>query len=109
MQERMRLAFTPAVFDITELTSLPESFLSLLSVTPGESILTSLTGPNYDDLSPLSTSVLHYRPFLKASGRFYVFYHSGFEDRTAEIIEADLFQKRPDEISELAKDLDRNK
>lgn len=103
LQEKMRLTLTPAIFDITNLTSLPKSILSLLSVTPGESILTTLTGPNHDDLSPLSTSVLHYKPFLEVNGRFYTFYHSGFEDRIAEIVESDLFQKRPNKIPEMAK------
>lgn len=103
IQEKMRLTFTPAIFEITDLTTLPKPFLSLLSVKPGESILTSLTGPNHDDLSQLSTSVLHYKPFLEVDGKFYSFYHSGFEDRIAEIIEADLFQKRPGEVSEMAK------
>lgn len=103
MQEKVRLTYTSAIFEITELTSLPKSFLSMLSVKPGESILTKLTGPNHDDLSPLSTSVLHYKPFLEVNGKFYTFYHSGFEDRIAEIIEADLFQKRPEKIQEMTK------
>jgi hypothetical protein len=103
LQEKLRLTFTPAIFDITDLTSLPKSVLSLLSVRPGESILATLTGPNHDDLSPLSTSVLHYKPFLELDNRFYTFYHSGFEDRIAEIVESDLFQKRPNKISEMAK------
>jgi uncharacterized protein YchJ len=103
MQQKSALALTPAAFDITKLTNLPRPFLSLLSVTPGESVLTQITGPNYDDLSPLSTSVLHYKPFLELSGSFFVFYHSGLEDRIAEIIEADLFQKKPSQISEMAK------
>lgn len=102
-QEKARLTFTSAIFDITELTALPKSFLSLLSVRPGESVLTTLTGPNYDDLSPLSTSVLHYKPFLEVDGRFYTFYHSGFEDRIGEIVEADLFNKRPDKVSVMSK------
>ena len=93
LQEKMRLTLTPAIFDITDMTSLPKSILSLLSVKPGESILTTLTGPNRDDLSPLSTSVLHYKPFLEVNRRFYSFYHSGFEDRIGEIVESDLFQK----------------
>jgi len=104
MQEKGRLALTPAIFEITGLTSLPKSVLSLLSVKPGESILTTLTGPNYEDLSPLSTSALHYKPFLEANGKFYHFFHSGLEDRMAEIIEADLFGKRPGAISDMAKE-----
>ena len=105
VQEQARLTFTSAIFDITDLTTLPKPFLSLLSVRPGESILSTLTGPSpdYEDLSPLSPSVLHYRPFLENAGKFYTFYHSGFEDRIAEIVEADLFQKRPGEISIMAK------
>jgi hypothetical protein len=103
MQEKMRLTFTPAIFDISDLTSLPKPFLSLLSVKPGESILKTITGPNHDDLSPLSTSVLHYKPFLEVDGRFYTFYHSGFDDHMADLIEADLFEKRPGQISEMAK------
>jgi len=103
MQEKMRLTFTSAIFDIKDLTSLPKAFLSLLSVKPGESILTTLAGPDYDDLSPLSTSVLHYKPFLEVNGKFYISYHSGFEDHIAEIIEADLFQKYPNQISTMAK------
>ena len=103
MQEKMRLTFTPAIFEITDLTSLPKPFLSLFSVKPGESILKTITGPDHDDLSPLSTSVLHYKPFLEVGGKFYTFYHSGFDDHMADIIEADLFEKRPVQISELAK------
>jgi hypothetical protein len=103
MQEKIRLTFTPAIFDITNLTSLPKPFLSLLSVKPGESILKTLTGPDHDDLSPLSTSVLHYKPFLEVDGKFYTFYHSGFDDHMADIIEADLFEKRPAQISDMAK------
>lgn len=103
LQEYMRLTFTPAIFDITDLTRLPKQVLALLSVKPGEAILTKLTGPGHDDLSPLSTSVLHYKPFVEVDGRFYTFYHSGFEDRMAEIIEADLFQQRPGQITVMAK------
>src|SRR5205823_5830371 len=77
LQEKARLTLTPAIFDITELSVLPRSLLSLLSVRPGEAVLTSLTGPNHDDLSPLSTSVLHHKPFLEKDGRYYYFYHSG--------------------------------
>ncbi len=101
--EKARQTFTSAIFDITDLTALPKPLLPLLSVKPEGSILTSLTGPNHDDLSPLSTSILHYKPFLEVNGRFYAFYHSGFEDRTTGIIEDDLFQKRPDDIPVMAK------
>lgn len=103
IEEKMRLTFTPAILEITDLTSLPKPILSLLSVKPAEAVLTTLTGPDYDDLSPLSTSVLHYKPFLEVNGKFYSFYHSGFEDRIAEIIEADLFHKRPNAITVMAK------
>lgn len=103
MQEKLRLTFTPAIFEITDLTSLPKPFLSLLSVRPGESILKTLTGPDHDDLSPLSTSVLHYKPFLEVGGKFYTFYHSGFDDHMADIIEADLFDKRSTQVSEMSK------
>jgi len=103
MQEKLRLTFTPAIFEITDLTSLPKPFLSLLSVKPGESILKTLTGTDHDDLSPLSTSVLHYKPFLEVDGKFYTFYHSGFDDHMADIIEAHLFEKRPTQVSEMAK------
>jgi hypothetical protein len=100
--ESARLTLTPAIFDITDLTALPKSLLSLLSVKPGESVLTTLTGPNHDDLSPLSPSVLHYKPFLEVDGRYYTFYHSGFEDHIADIVEADLFEKRPSQVSDMA-------
>ena len=101
-QEKARLTFTPAIFEITDITSLPKPFLSLLSVKPGESVLKTLTGPDHDDLSPLSTSILHYKPFLEVGGKFYTFYHSGFDDHLADIIEADLFEKRPGQVSEMA-------
>jgi len=103
VQAQLGRTCTAELFDITDLTALPTEVLSLLSVTPGEAILTSLTGPGHDDLSPLSTSVLHYKPFLRANGRFYSFYHSGFEDRLAEIVEDDLFRKRPMQVPEMAK------
>jgi hypothetical protein len=103
VQEKMRLTFTPAIFDITEISPLPQTLMSLFSVRPGESILTKLTGPNHDDLSPLSTSVLHYKPFLYANARFYTFYHSGFQDRISEIIEADLFAHYKNKIPVMAK------
>lgn len=94
-QESARLALTSAIFDITDLSPLPHSLLAALSVRPGESILTSLTGPEHDDLSPLSTSILHDKPFMEKGGHFFYFYHSGFEDRITEIIERDLFKKYP--------------
>ncbi|HSW92049.1 MAG TPA: SEC-C domain-containing protein [Candidatus Saccharimonadales bacterium] len=94
-QEKLNEAMTVRLFEITDVSSLPKSILSLLSVRPGEEPLSGLTGPNNEDLSPLSTDILHYKPFLEVDKRFYTFYHSGFEDRMAEIIEADLNQKRP--------------
>lgn len=103
LAEKCRLAFTPAIFDITDLSSLPKPLLSLFSVRPAEDVLSSLTGPDHDDLSPLSTSVLHYKPFLEVGDRFYYFYHSGFDDRIAEIIEVALFANRPDAIPEFTK------
>jgi hypothetical protein len=103
VQQKSALALTPALFEITDLTNLPKPLLSLLSVKPGEAVLTQLTGPQHDDLSPLSTSVLHYKPFLEVNGHFYNFCHTGLEDRIAEIIEADLYQTRPAQVSEMAK------
>jgi hypothetical protein len=94
-QNKVTEAYTNRLFEITDVSSLPKSILSLLTVKPGEEPLDKLTGPNHEDLSPLSTDVLHYKPFLEVDGKFYTFYHSGFEDRMAEIIEADLNQKQP--------------
>jgi hypothetical protein len=94
-QENAKLALTSAIFDITDISSLPHSVLSDLSVRPAESILTSLTGPDHDDLSPLSTSILHDKPFIEKDKRFYYFCHSGLEDRITEIIERELFKKYP--------------
>lgn len=96
LQEKARLTLTPAIFDVTDISTLPRTLLTLLSVHPAEAVLTTLTGPNHDDLSPLSTSVLHHKPFLEKADRYYYFYHSGFEDRIAEIIESDLFRRFPD-------------
>jgi hypothetical protein len=101
VEEKARLAFTPATFDITQTSSLPHSVLAVLSVQPGESVLTTLTGPDHDDLSPLSTSPLHHKPFVHEDGGFYYFYHSGFEDRITEIIENDLFARFPDRAASL--------
>ena len=55
VQAQAERTFTAALFEITALTALPSSVLSLLSVKPGEAILNHLTGPDHDDLSPLST------------------------------------------------------
>jgi hypothetical protein len=90
-------------FGITQISSLPFKLLSLLSIRPGESILTSLTGEDYDDLSPLSTSTLHSKPFLEINGRIYSFYHSGFGDQIPSIIENDLLSRRPDQASNTKK------
>jgi hypothetical protein len=93
--EKARLALTAAIFDVTEVTSLPQSVLGVLSVRAGESILSELTGSNHDDLSPLSNSILHHKPLVEKDGRYYYFYHSALEDRVAEIIEADLAKRFP--------------
>lgn len=100
-QEAARMALTPAIFDITDVSLLPKSFLSLLSVRPGESILTTLTGPGHDDLSPLSRSVLHRKPLLEINGRFYSFYHTGLDDHVAAIIEDDLIARRPAALGDM--------
>lgn len=102
-QEKARLAFTPAIFDITDLTSLPRSLLSTLSVRPGEAVLRDPTLTKYDDLSPLSDSLWHFKPFLQVDDRFYWFYHSGFEDHIAEIIEGELLSKRSRDSTMMAK------
>jgi SEC-C motif len=94
-QEKLNEAMTVKLFEITNVSSLPKPVLSLLSVRPGEEPISGVTGPNNEDLSPLSTDILHYKPFLEVDGKFYTFYHSGFEDRMGEIIEADLNQKHP--------------
>lgn len=101
-QNKLQASLTSDLFDITDITSLPKNFLSLLSVKPGESILRTLTDIDHDDLSPLSTSVLHHKPFLEVNDRFYYFYHTGFEDKIAEIIEDDLFKNRPNQLSTMA-------
>jgi SEC-C motif len=105
-QERARLALTPAVFDITDIAPLPKAVLTLLSVRPGESILTSLTGPDHDDLSPLSTSVLHYKPFVEQDDRVYYFYHTGLEDRVTELVEQDIFRQFPEREPSLRRQRD---
>jgi hypothetical protein len=102
-EERAQLALTPALFDITTVTSLPKSLLSMLSVTPGEAVLRDPTLTKHDDLSPLSDSILHFKPFLQVGESVYSFYHSGFEDRIVEIIEHDLLSKKPNEATTMAK------
>lgn len=99
MQENMSKAFTPAIFDITDIAQLPSAVLDVLSVQAGESIQTDFE--SNDDISPLSNSVLHYKPFLKANGRYYHFFHTGFEDRIAEIIEQDLISKIPGAVDSM--------
>jgi hypothetical protein len=102
-QEKARLTFTAALFDITELTWLPKPLLTTLSVQPGESVLRDPALTNNDDLSPLSNSPLHFKPFLHVGDHFYYFYHSGFEDRIAELIEDDLLSRRPSAATSMAK------
>ncbi len=103
VQEKARLTLTPAIFDITSLTALPQPVLSLLSARAGEAILRDPALTNQDDLSPLSNSVLHYKPFFESKDRFYGFYHSGFEDRAADIIEDFILRERPDSESKMLK------
>jgi len=38
-EEKARLALTPAIFDITDVSSLPKAVLAVLSVRPGEAVL----------------------------------------------------------------------
>lgn len=102
-EEKARLALTPAIFDVTDVSSLPKAVLAVLSVKPGEAVLRDPDLTQHDDLSPLATSILHYKPFLEAGGRFYFFYHSGFEDWSAEAIEADLLARRSSEVTSMAK------
>lgn len=101
VQKKLSEAFTPKLFEITEISSLPKPILSVLSVKPGEAPLSKLTGDNNEDLSPLSTDVEHYKPFLEIDGKFYTFYHAGFEDKIAEIIENDLNTKYPKQRSSI--------
>lgn len=101
IQEKGKLAFTPAIFDITEVTSLSPKVLSLLSIKPGEAV--PPLDQEHNDLDPLSVSVFHHKPFLEVSGRFYYFYHSGFEDHVVDIIESDLNNRFPEKISVLSK------
>ena len=100
---KVSAAWTVDLFEITNVSLLPKSVLSLLSVKPGEKPLSKLTGDNYEDLSPLSTDIEHYKPFLEVDGRFYTFYHAGFEDRIAEIIQNDLNKKFPKQRSSIEK------
>ena len=102
-QEKAQEAYTTKLFEITDVSSLPKQVLSLLSVKPGEQPLSQLTGPNHEDLSPLSTDIEHYKPFLEIDGKFYTFYHAGFDDRIAEIIEADLNQRYPKQRTSIEK------
>lgn len=92
-QTKAQIAFTEQLFDITEIAGLPNEVMDALSVESGGAPLSELTGADHDDLSPLSTSPLHFRPFLKVDGRYYAFYHSGLEDRIFELIELDLIKK----------------
>jgi hypothetical protein len=106
VNENARLTLTSAIFDISDVSSLPHSVLRALSVRPGESVLTSLTGPDHDDLSPLSISALHDKPFVEKDGRFFYFYHSGFEDRVADIIERQIFDNYPEREASLRRKRD---
>ncbi|MDD3607715.1 MAG: SEC-C metal-binding domain-containing protein [Candidatus Moranbacteria bacterium] len=94
-------AFTTKLFDVTEVSGLPIEILTLFSVKPEESILTDFD--SNDDISPLSISSLHYKPFIEVNGRFYHFLHSGFEDKLTEIIEDDLFSKMPTKAGNIIK------
>lgn len=90
---KAQFALTEKLFDITDIASLPPSVMDILSVQSGESPLLKLEGDEHDDLSPLSNSLLHFKPFLKVDVRYYTFYHSGLEDRVYELIERDILQK----------------
>lgn len=103
VRKKLSEAWTPRLFEITDISSLPKPVLGLLSVKPGENPLSKLTGNNNEDLSPLSTDVEHYKPFLEIDGKIYTFYHAGFEDRIAEIIENDLNKKFPKQRSSIEK------
>ncbi len=101
VQEKMRTVFSVKLFDVTDVSGLPINILKLFAVSPAEAVLTDFRSK--DDISPLSISPLHYKPFLEVGGRFYSFYHSGLEDHVAEIIEDDLFKKKPSQISVMVK------
>jgi hypothetical protein len=92
-QNKAQLVYTEQLFEITDIAKLPASIMDALSIEPGESPLEKLTGTNHDDLSPLSTSPLHFKPFLKIKDRYYMFYHSGLEDKIFDLIEYDLIKK----------------
>jgi SEC-C motif len=102
-QEKLRLTLTPAIFDMTDLTRLPKPVLATLSVSPGESVLRDPELKQHDDLSPLSTSPLHFKPLLQVNERFYSFYHSGFEDHVPELIAADLVARKPSDATAMAR------
>ncbi|HEX7484184.1 MAG TPA: SEC-C domain-containing protein, partial [Candidatus Saccharimonadales bacterium] len=93
VQNKAQFVYTEQIFEITDIAELPDSIMDALSIVPGEDPLTKLTGPNYDDLSPLSTSPLHFKPFLKIDSKYYTFYHSGLEDKIFELIEFDLIKR----------------
>ena len=38
---------------------------------------------------------------MEIGGRFYTLFHSGFEDRIVDLVEADLFERRPERIGEM--------
>lgn len=103
VSKKFSAAWTVDLFEITNVSSLPKNVLKLLSVKPGENPLSKLTGDNHEDLSPLSTDVEHYKPFLEVDGKFYTFYHAGFEDRIAEIIQNDLNKRFTKQRSSIEK------
>jgi hypothetical protein len=92
-QKKLQDTFSAELFNITDVAKLPAELMNLLAISPGEEPLFELTGPNNEDLSPISTSSLHYRPFMNVDGEFYTFYHSGFEDKIVDLIEADINAK----------------
>lgn len=102
LEEKAKLALTPAIFDITEIAKLPQIVIELLSVRPGEAALDKpLDMDDEDNLSPISNSLFQLKPLIKMNGRFYHFFHSGIEDRAVELIERDIFGHKPAEIQTL--------
>lgn len=100
IQEQFIKTFTPQAFNITEISNLPKSLLSVIAIKPSESILTDLNY-NRDDLSPASMSPLHQKPFLEVDGQYYSFFHSGFEDKIPNIIESEILRIRPGALEEI--------
>lgn len=102
IDKQIQVTFTPEVFNITEISGLPSKLLSLLSVRPAEAILTDLFN-NKDDLSPASPSPLHQKPFVEVQGKYYSFFHSGFEDRIPRLIEAEILKLKPELVNSIQK------